>query len=107
MTRTEMPRGAISPTLPQLQCLQVICEWHDAHGHYPSYREVARELEIPWAANIHWLIRGLEERGWLSRVPHRQRAFRIICRPPMPDFTEITWSLAPDLAAHGQGDRNA
>ena len=47
MNRIPMPRGTISPTPRQMECLQIICEWFDSYGQCPSYRELARELESP------------------------------------------------------------
>lgn len=53
----------------------------------PSFEEMKDALGLKSKSGIHRLISGLEERGYINRLPHRARALEII---RLPD------SLAPD-----------
>lgn len=47
----------------------------------PSFEEMKEALGLKSKSGIHRLIRGLEERGYLQRLPHRARALEIIKLP--------------------------
>ncbi len=82
----------------QLQAMQVIQELTDASGGVPpSYADLVRELSVSSRASIHRIITGLEERGFISRIPHRARTIAIRQRVPMPDFTPFEWLPGPSL----------
>lgn len=107
MTVTGLPDGTFSPTPRQLDCLRVIAEWLDRYGHAPSFREIADELEERNTSGVSRMVHGLVERGWLTMRHAAPRSIQLLHRPPMPDFTEIEWSLDPALAGGGQGGRHA
>lgn len=59
-------------------------------GISPSFDEMKDALNLKSKSGIHRLIKGLEERGFLRRLPHRARALEIL---RLPD------NLAPDQAS--------
>lgn len=50
-------------------------------GVAPSYEEMKDALELKSKSGIHRLISGLEERGFLQRLPHRARALEVVRLP--------------------------
>lgn len=63
-------------------------------GISPSFDEMKEALNLKSKSGIHRLIKGLEERGFLRRLPHRARALEIL---RLPD----------NLATDPQGDAPA
>jgi len=63
-----------------------------ATGVAPSFDEMKDALNLRSKSGIHRLISGLEERGFIRRLPHRARAL------------EVT-KLPEESAATGNGDR--
>lgn len=64
-------------------------------GVSPSFDEMKEALGLKSKSGIHRLITGLEERGFLKRLPHRARALEVVrlpeqvsigTRPPQPGF---------------------
>ena len=47
-------------------------------GVAPSYDEMRDYLQLQSKSGVHRLIKGLEERGWLVRMPYQARAIQII-----------------------------
>jgi repressor LexA len=47
----------------------------------PSFEEMKEALDLKSKSGIHRLISGLEERGFIERLPHRARALRILQLP--------------------------
>ncbi len=47
----------------------------------PSFEEMKNALGLKSKSGIHRLISGLEERGYIERLPHRARALKIIKLP--------------------------
>jgi len=52
-----------------------------SHGVSPSFDEMKEALGLKSKSGIHRLITGLEERGFLRRLPHRARALEVIRLP--------------------------
>ena len=50
-------------------------------GVSPSFDEMKRALDLKSKSGIHRLITGLEERGFLRRLPHRARALEVLRLP--------------------------
>ena len=50
-------------------------------GVSPSFDEMKDALGLASKSGIHRLITGLEERGFIRRLPHRARALEILRRP--------------------------
>ncbi len=51
------------------------------HGVSPSFDEMKDALGLKSKSGIHRLISGLEERGFLRRLPHRARALEVLRLP--------------------------
>lgn len=47
----------------------------------PSFEEMKNALGLKSKSGIHRLISGLEERGYIERLPHRARALKIVKLP--------------------------
>src|SRR5579859_1253289 len=50
-------------------------------GISPSFEEMKEALGLKSKSGIHRLISGLEERGFIRRLPHRARALEVMKRP--------------------------
>src|SRR5690606_7155114 len=50
-------------------------------GVSPSFEEMKDALKLRSKSGIHRLITGLEERGFLRRLPHRARALEVLRLP--------------------------
>ncbi len=50
-------------------------------GVCPSFDEMKEALDLKSKSGIHRLISGLEERGFIRRLPHRARALEILREP--------------------------
>ncbi len=62
-------------------------------GVCPSFDEMKEALSLKSKSGIHRLISGLEERGFIRRLPHRARALEILREPegstkPIPAVAE-------------------
>lgn len=54
-------------------------------GVSPSFDEMKSALDLKSKSGIHRLITGLEERGFIRRLPHRARALEVV---KLPENTE-------------------
>ena len=68
-------------TKKQLELLRYIDRHVKERGVSPSFDEMKEALGLKSKSGIHRLITGLEERGFIRRLPHRARALEIL-RPP-------------------------
>ncbi|MCC6597394.1 MAG: transcriptional repressor LexA [Alphaproteobacteria bacterium] len=71
----------------------------------PSFEEMKEALGLKSKSGIHRLISGLEERGYIERLPHRARALEIIKLPDgiknaaaLSDKTVIPFPVTADDA---------
>jgi repressor LexA len=67
-----------------------------ATGVAPSFDEMKDALNLRSKSGIHRLISGLEERGFIHRLPHRARALEVT---KLPEDSAIT-----PIATAGNGD---
>lgn len=51
-------------------------------GVTPSFDEMRSAMSIKSKSGIHRLVSGLEERGFIRRLPHRARTLEIVKLPP-------------------------
>src|SRR5579872_2506371 len=79
-------------TRKQHELLTFINQRLAATGVAPSFDEMKDALNLRSKSGIHRLISGLEERGFLRRLPHRARALEVI-------------KLPEESAANGTTDR--
>lgn len=68
-------------TVQQRRALLFICGVVDDRGVSPSFTEIGGYLGLRSRSGVHRLIAGLEERGYISRLPGRARAIEILRRP--------------------------
>lgn len=68
-------------TRKQHQLLSFIDNHLNTDGVPPSYDEMKDALGLKSKSGIHRLITGLEERGFIRRLPHKARALEVLKRP--------------------------
>ena len=68
-------------TRKQHELLTFINQRLTATGVSPSFDEMKDALNLRSKSGIHRLISGLEERGFIRRLPHRARALEVIKLP--------------------------
>lgn len=85
-------------TRKQQELLFFINERLNEGGVSPSFDEMKDALGLKSKSGIHRLITGLEERGFIRRLPHRARALEVLRLPekPMPKAKPV--AVAPPAA---------
>ena len=68
-------------TKKQHELLMFIHERIKESGVSPSFDEMKEALDLASKSGIHRLISGLEERGFIRRLPHRARALEVTKLP--------------------------
>ncbi|MTJ84078.1 MAG: transcriptional repressor LexA [Telmatospirillum sp.] len=68
-------------TRKQYELLIFIDQRLRASGVSPSFDEMKEALDLKSKSGIHRLITGLEERGFIRRLPHRARALEVLKLP--------------------------
>jgi len=68
-------------TRKQKELLVLIKDRLGAEGVPPSFEEMKEAIGLKSKSGIHRLITGLEERGFIKRLPHRARALEIVRLP--------------------------
>jgi repressor LexA len=68
-------------------------------GVSPSFDEMREALDLRSKSGIHRLITGLEERGFIRRLPHRARALEILRMPEAAANPQPVTSVATSEAA--------
>lgn len=92
-------------TRKQSELLMFINKRLNDDGVSPSFDEMKEALRLKSKSGIHRLITGLEERGFLRRLPHRARALQVLKLPeaaamPAPNVMPM---LRPGLAEPREG----
>lgn len=81
-------------TRKQQELLIFINEKLNEGGVSPSFDEMKDALGLKSKSGIHRLITGLEERGFIRRLPHRARALEVL-RLPEPPLPRAAKAPAP------------
>ena len=68
-------------TRKQHELIVYINDYLARSGVSPSFDEMKDALDLKSKSGIHRLITGLEERGFLRRLPHRARALEVLRMP--------------------------
>src|SRR3954470_21180872 len=91
-------------TKKQYELLLFINERLNEQGVSPSFDEMKEALGLRSKSGIHRLITGLEERGFIRRLPHRARALEVLKLPenrtaegPAPSLQENPATFAPNV----------
>jgi repressor LexA len=74
-------------TKKQYQLLMIIRDSLGETGISPSFEEMKDALGLHSKSGVHRLVKALEERGFIRRLPHRARALEILKLPdnaPLP-----------------------
>ena len=87
-------------TRKQNELLMFINKRLNDDGVSPSFDEMKEALQLKSKSGIHRLITGLEERGFLRRLPHRARALQVLKLPdaaamPAPNVTPLLSRARP------------
>ncbi len=48
------------------------------NGYAPTYEEIGKKLHMSSKASVHRMIRALEDRGYIHRLPNRSRAIEVL-----------------------------
>jgi repressor LexA len=70
-------------------------------GVSPSFDEMKEALRLKSKSGIHRLITGLEERGFLRRLPHRARALQVL---KLPDAAAMPAANVTPLLSRGMAE---
>lgn len=65
-------------TRRQKELYEYMGTYNEQEGVMPSYDEMMQALEIKSKSGVHRLICCLEERGYITRMPSRARAIRLL-----------------------------
>jgi repressor LexA len=76
-------------TRKQYELLMFINNRLQEYGVSPSFEEMKEALDLKSKSGIHRLITGLEERGFLRRLPHRARALEVVKLPENLSESEL------------------
>jgi len=82
-------------TKKQYQLLVFIDKKLNESGVSPSFEEMKEALDLRSKSGIHRLITGLEERGFIRRLPHRARALEVLRLPENMDTGQTAPRTAP------------
>ncbi len=83
-------------TKKQYELLMFIDQRLSKSGVSPSFDEMKDALDLKSKSGIHRLITGLEERGFIRRLPHRARALEVL-KLPENAHAEEKPSYAPNV----------
>jgi repressor LexA len=85
-------------TRKQRELLLYINQRLNATGVSPSFDEMKDALALKSKSGIHRLVSGLEERGFIRRLPHRARALEVI---KLPEESAVS-TLRTQKDPHGE-----
>jgi repressor LexA len=68
-------------TQQQKRMLTVLIDHFGDHDVPPSFEELCTVMELKSKSGIHRLLTGLEERGYIRRLPNRARAIEVLKYP--------------------------
>src|SRR5215207_164044 len=86
-------------TKKQHELLMFVNQRLTATGVAPSFDEMKDALNLRSKSGIHRLISGLEERGFIRRLPHRARALEVVKLP------EESAARVPGSPSAAEGER--
>lgn len=88
-------------TRKQYELLMFIEQRLRDSGVSPSFEEMKEALDLKSKSGIHRLITGLEERGFIRRLPHRARALEVLRLPE--NSADLPAGIQPRPAHTGPG----
>jgi repressor LexA len=86
-------------TKKQHELLLFIRDRLESGGVPPSFDEMKDAIGLKSKSGVHRLITGLEERGFIRRLPHRARALEVLRLPEstVPAYTSSERPFAPSV----------
>jgi len=90
-------------TRKQYELLNFINDRLESTGVSPSFDEMKDALKLKSKSGIHRLITGLEERGFIRRLPHRARALEVTRLPDNMGGQGKGNVVRPDFTGNGAG----
>lgn len=81
-------------TQRQTDCLNFIRNTVAAGGKAPSFNDIKTAMGLANKSSVHRLISGLEDRGYIRRLPGRSRAIAVVDPTERTTFFSM---LAPDI----------
>lgn len=84
-------------TPAQRDLLQFISSYIAKHDIAPTVDEMRHQFGYASKSTIGYLLNGLQERGWIIRIPHKERSIEIVGRP---QSSGLRSDIAAALAAH-------
>lgn len=84
-------------TSTQKALLDYIRQEIAATGICPSYDEMATAVSLRSKSSVHALLRRLEERGHIRRLPNRRRAIEVV---DDAGITQMLCAALEDLISH-------
>ncbi len=85
-------------TRRQYELLCFLIDYKKANHIFPSYDEVCQSMGLHSKSHVRSLLEGLEERGFIRRIPHKARAIEIIKYPD--ELAPHRKVAEPDSAAY-------
>lgn len=65
-------------TKKQIEVLETINEYYEEYGYSPSFREIAKRMNICSSSTIHGHLEKLKEKGYVTWVPGQPRTLKVI-----------------------------
>ena len=72
-----MSQAKIAMTQKQIQVYNFIKNYFEQHGVMPMQKEIKEHLGLKGFSTVQFHLKALEERGWITRLPNRQRAIAL------------------------------
>lgn len=79
------PDTAYGLTSRQYVAMEFVQRYIDEHGFSPNFAEVAEATGQKSKSGVHRLLRGLELRGYIARIPCRNRSISVLRRLPVKE----------------------
>ena len=72
-------------TAKQNELLSYITVYQEGKGRSPSFDEMRQALALKSKSGVHRLVKALEERGYIRRIPNRARCLEVLDEPRLPE----------------------
>jgi SOS-response transcriptional repressor LexA len=83
----------------QAECFRTV-ERLIAAGQSPTSREIAKAMGISSPGRVHVLLVALQERGWITFIPKKQRSITIVPGFPAADALTLPADIEERLRTH-------
>ena len=89
-------------TKRQSECYDFICRYMKEKSISPTLSEICEAMNTTSRSNAHNFLRLLEQRGYITRLPHRARSIAIVAEvdTEMPRLRQIAGAAKSYFQAH-------